>query len=445
MLRHLFCSPRPSASVLVGLLAFGAAGVGCSGTDSPSTEGQAGTSAALGGSSTGGAGSPSSSAGMPGAGAGQTMAGTATTGGAAGSPTGGAPSGGGGAGAGAGSLGGATTGGGGAAGSSDGGDAEVPLDAALLGKCSGTNPIVCTFAVPTNGNYTVTVELGGTNSSRSRVQAEEHRISVPTLQLDGGKYSKHTFSLNVREEKHDGYGAPEKVLNLLIDNGGDNSQMVPMLHGVGFAATPNIPTIFVAGDSTVCDWEPTYAATKAGPLERGWAQEFSQFLKPGIAVANYADSGETASGFYGKFWTPAKALLREGDYVFIEFGHNDQGDFTAEQFKTNMKKYVTDALAAKAVPVLFTPLARKSASMANPGFAGLDQATRDLAAAEKVALVDLTNMTLTYYSSAGVTKAELFATTSEGTHLGEYGATQVSKLVADYLKTTTLGLKTLMR
>ena len=335
---------------------------------------------------------------------------------------------------------------GGSGGSVGGGDNEVPLDAALLSKCTGTMPIVCTFPVPANGNYTVTVELGGDVSSRSRVQAEEHRISVPTTELAGGKSSKHTFSLNVREEKHDGYGAPEKIINLLIDNGDDpNSQMVPKLKGVGFAATPNIPTIFVAGDSTVCDWEPTYAATKAGPLERGWAQEFSQFLKPGIAVANYADSGETASGFYGKFWTPAKALLREGDYVFIEFGHNDQGDFTADQFKTNMKKYVTDALAAKAIPVLLTPVARKGASMANHGFGGLDQATRDLAAAEKVALIDLTNMTLTYYSSAGVNKSQLFATASEGTHFSEYGATQVSKLVADYLKTTTLGLKAFVR
>ncbi len=323
-----------------------------------------------------------------------------------------------------------------------GGDSEVPLDATLLSKCTGTNPIVCTIPVPANGNYTVTVELGGAAASRSRVQAEEHRISVPPTSLGAGQYSKHTFSLNVREEKHDGYGAPEKVLNLLIDDGGDtDNATVPALHGLGFVAAPNIPTIFVAGDSTVCDWEPTYAATKAGPLERGWAQEFSQFLKPSIAVANYADSGETASGFYGKFWPPAKALLREGDFVFIEFGHNDQSKFTAEQFKANMKKYVTDALAAKATPVLLTPVARKSASVGDPGFAGLDQATRDLAAAEKVALIDLTNMTLTYYASAGVNKAELFATTSEGTHFGEYGATQVSKLVADYLKTTALPLK----
>jgi lysophospholipase L1-like esterase len=446
MPRHPSRSPRSSVSTFACLFVLAASGLACSGTDTPGSEGQAGTGA-QGGFSSGDAGSASSSAGMPSAGVGHSVGGTPPTGGAAGSTAGGAPSGGGDAGGGAGGTPpGAAGAGGSSAGSSNGGDTDVPLDAALLSKCTGTNPIVCTFAVPTNGNYTVTVELGGAAASRSRVQAEEHRISVPPQPLTAGQYSKHTFSLNVREEKHDGYGAPEKVLNLLIDDGGDtDAATMPALHGVGFAATPNIPTIFVAGDSTVCDWEPTYAATKAGPLERGWAQEFSQFLKPGIAVANYADSGETAAGFYGKFWTPAKALLREGDYVFVEFGHNDQGDFTADQFKANMKKYLTDALAAKAIPVLLTPLARKSASMANPGFGGLDQATRELAAAEKVTLVDLTNMTLTYYSSAGVTKAELFATTSEGTHLGEYGATQISKLVADYLKTTTLGLKAFVR
>jgi lysophospholipase L1-like esterase len=422
-------------------LALGACSAGCSDAADPSDGGQAGAPTTQGGSSNGTAGAPAATAGTTTT-AGQATAGTAPVAGSASSAGSGGASSTAGSGSGGTSAGAGGSSSGGTGGSVGGGDAEVPLDASLLSKCTGANPIVCTIPVPANGNYTVTVELGGAAASRSRVQAEEHRISVPPTALGAGQYSKHTFSLNVREEKHDGYGAPEKILNLLIDDGGDtDNATVPALHGLGFVAAPNIPTIFVAGDSTVCDWEPTYAATKAGPLERGWAQEFSQFLKPSIAVANYADSGETASGFYGKFWPPAKALLREGDFVFIEFGHNDQGDFTADQFKTNMKKYVTDALAAKATPVLLTPVARKGASTGNPGFAGLDQATRDLAAAEKVALIDMTSLTLTYYNSAGVNKAELFATTSEGTHFGEYGATQVSKLVADYLKTTALPLK----
>ena len=262
---------------------------------------------------------------------------------------------------------------------------SIPLDPLLLSKCTGTKPIVCAFDVPANGNYTVTVELGSASAaSKSRVQAETYRISVPTVSLAAGSYAKYTFGVNVRKEIHDGYGfefgVKEKELNLLIDDGAEASGGTPALHGVGFRSTPDLPTIFVAGDSTLCDWEPTYAATKAGPLERGWAQEFSQFLKPGIAVANYADSGEMAGGFYdSRFWKPAKALIREGDYVFIEFGHNDQGDVTESQFSTNMLRYVTDARAVKATPILFTPVARKGATDADHGFAGLDEATRSLA------------------------------------------------------------------
>ena len=50
------------------------------------------------------------------------------------------------------------------------------------------------------------------------------------------------------------------------------------------------------------------------------------YLKPGIAVANYADSGETAGGFYTKFFPAARTAMKAGDYLFIQFGHNDQKD-----------------------------------------------------------------------------------------------------------------------
>jgi lysophospholipase L1-like esterase len=424
--------PKPRELTLVALLLACAAG--CSADEAREPEAQAGSPAhqagmaaiagsggappASGGAGAGGGAQPPSAGGGGDASAGQAAGGTAAGGGSAGSATGGAT-----------------------------GDREVPLDPALLSKCIGTMPIVCTFDVPADGNYTVTVELGSpTASTSSRVQAEEHRISVPTTRLAAGSYERHTFSLNVREEKHDGYGAPGKVLNLLIDNGNpDESAMVPALRGVGFASTPDIPTIFVAGDSTTCDWEPAYAATKAGPLERGWAQEFSQFLRPGVAMANYADSGETAAGFYGKFWPQAKAALREGDYVLIGFGHNDQGaNVSSAQFKTNMLKYVTDARAAQATPILFTPVARKGAKANDYGFAGLDQATRELAAAEQVALIDATKLTFDYYATLP-DKSVMFATASEGTHFSEHGATEVSRLVAAFLKTTDLPLKTHLR
>jgi lysophospholipase L1-like esterase len=307
----------------------------------------------------------------------------------------------------------------------------------LLAKCTGTSPVLCTIPVPNDGNYNVTVELGSASAaSMSRVQAETYRIVIPEMSLAAGAYSQQTFSVNVRMEDHDGYSAVGKVLNLRIDGA------APALHGVGFAAAPNIPTIFVAGDSTVCDWDPIYTAANAntaGPLERGWAQELSQFFKPGIAVANYADSGETASSFYGGFWGPAKALLRAGDYVFVQFGHNDQKGNTSA-FSSNMMRYITDARNAKATPVLITPPGRKGASTANPGFAGLDQQTRDLAMSQNVALVDLTNLSLAYYKTLP-DKSVAFGNPSEGTHFSETGATGLSNEVVTSLKAGTLPLK----
>jgi lysophospholipase L1-like esterase len=330
-----------------------------------------------------------------------------------------------------------------AAGGAAGGGAvgAVPLDATLLAKCSGMSPILCTIPVPDNGNYTVTVELGSASAaSKSRVQAETYRIVIPELSLDAGSYSQQTFSVNVRAENHDGYSAVGKVLNLRIDGAS------PALHGLGFVSAPNIPTVFVAGDSTVCDWDPVYTAANAntaGPLERGWAQELSQYFKAGIAVANYADSGETAGSFYGKFWTPAKALLRAGDYVFVQFGHNDQkGDLSV--FTPNMMKYITDARAAKATPVLITPPGRKSASSGSPGFAGLDQQTRDLAKSQNVELVDLTNLSIDYYKTLP-DKSVVFGNPSESTHFSETGATALSNLVVSTLKASALPLKDFIR
>ena len=316
--------------------------------------------------------------------------------------------------------------------------AAVPLDPSLMARCTGTSPIKCTIPVPANGNYNVTVELGSGNAaSTSRVQAELYRIVVPPLKLAAAAFSQQTFSVNVRKEVHDDYSAPGMQLDLLID--GD----APALHGLGFAAA-DMPTLFVVGDSTVCDWDPAYAAASAaGPLERGWAQEFSQYLRPGLAVANFADSGDTAGSLYGKFASRG-AVLKRGDFLFIQFGHNDQKSATdRDAYKANLTKYIDDARASGATPVLFSPVARKSATSAAPGFDGLDQQARDLAKSANVAFVDLTTLSIDYYKTVP-DKSLLFATTSESTHFSESGATAISGLVAQTLKagttpTTTMG------
>jgi lysophospholipase L1-like esterase len=399
------------------------------GDDGPDANGVAGagssggiSGAAPGGSSNGG------STGISGAGGSVAVPGGAGGSGAGGSPIGGsAASGGNGGNGGNGNVGGAA-GGGGTAGGSAGMVGAVPLDPALMSRCTGSNPIKCTIPVPANGNYNVTVELGSAQAaSTSQVEAELSRIVVPSVKLEAGVYSQQTFSVNVRAEDHDDYDAPGKELNILINGA------APALHGLGYAAA-NIPTLFVVGDSTVCD---------ATGSQRGWAQEFSQFLKPGLAVANYADSGDTAGTLYGKFASRG-AVLKEGDYLFIQFGHNDQKSQAGiDSYKTNLMKFITDARSAKATPILFSPVARraylddrnKPTTLADPGFEGLDQQARELAAAEQVAFVDLTKLAIEYYAT--VDASTLFASSSEIAHFNVTGATAVSKLVAGALKAGT--------
>lgn len=396
------------------------------GDDVPDARGSGGVGSTAGASGPAAAGSNSGGpAGISGEGGSAAISGGTAGSNAGGSLTGGSAAGG--------SNGGDASAGGVASGGAAGGGAAgtvaaVPLDPALMSRCMGSNPIRCTIPVPTNGNYNVTVELGSAqDATTSQVEAELSRIVVPAVKLAAGAYSQHTFSVNVRAEDHDDYDAPGKELNLLINGA------APALHGLGYVAA-NIPTLFVVGDSTVCD---------AQGAQRGWAQEFSQFLKPGLAVANYADSGDTAGTLYGKFASRG-AVLEEGDYLFIQFGHNDQKSQAGiDSYKSNLMKFIADARSAKATPVLFSPVARRAqlddrdepTTLEDPGFEGLDQQARDLAAAEQVAFVDLTKLSLNYYATLNA--ATLFAP-NDIAHFNVAGATAMSKLVVDALKSGTM-------
>jgi lysophospholipase L1-like esterase len=314
----------------------------------------------------------------------------------------------------------------------------VALDPALLSKCTGSNPIRCTIQVPANGNYNVVVEVGSASAaSTSRILAELARLETQPIALAAGKFSKQTFSVNVRTETHDGYSAPGMVLDLVIDG------TAPALHGLGFAAAPTIPTLFVAGDSTSCDWDPAHASD---PIERGWAQELSQYLVPGLAVADYADSGDTAKTLYTKFASRG-AVMKAGDFLFIQFGHNDQKiPADVEVFKTSLMKFVSDARNAGATPILFTPVARKTATMADAGFAGLDVQVRELAASAKVPLVDLTSLAIAFYGTLSSAQLNaLFFSATEGTHFSESGATQIAGIVAKNLKASTVSIRDFLK
>src|SRR5215212_1585581 len=119
--------------------------------------------------------------------------------------------------------------------------------------------------------------------------------------------------------------------------------------------------VWLIGDSTMSKKE-----TKTFP-ETGWGMPFIYFFDSTVEIDNRAMNGRSTKSFMAENrWQPVIDNLQEGDYVLIQFGHNDEGKEKVEryttpgEFKVNLKKYVDDTRSKKAIPVLITPVARRT-------------------------------------------------------------------------------------
>ncbi|RZK46619.1 MAG: GntR family transcriptional regulator, partial [Pedobacter sp.] len=119
--------------------------------------------------------------------------------------------------------------------------------------------------------------------------------------------------------------------------------------------------IWLIGDSTCADKE-----IRAYP-ETGWGTPFTHFFDSTVQVRNMAVNGRSTKSFIEENrWQHVLDSLQEGDYVFIQFGHNDEvkekiGRYTTpEEFATNLKRFVDETRSKKGVPVLLTPVARRT-------------------------------------------------------------------------------------
>jgi len=228
---------------------------------------------------------------------------------------------------------------------------------------------------------------------------------------------------------------------------------------ISWIAAEPLPRIFMIGDSTMAD------KPNIDNPERGWGQLFPQFFQPGVVVKNYAVNGRSTKSFITEHrWDSVLAQLKPGDYVLIQFGHNDSKKedstrFAAPQgaYKDNLVRFVKEARAKGANPVLITPVMRRKFDEAGKF---VDQhgeypgVVKDVASAYKVPLIDLHKSSEQLIVSHGVQGSEkLFKTTAAGhystlpdgvtdnTHFNTYGATRVAALVAAEIKTKHIGLE----
>lgn len=184
----------------------------------------------------------------------------------------------------------------------------------------------------------------------------------------------------------------------------------------------------------------------------GWGQPLgSSFAAKCATVVDKALSGRSSKSFFDEgAWTPVKNALKAGDYVLIQFGHNDEKSEDATRYtepQTTYKQYLTtyvnDARAKSATPLLLTSINRNgwSGSTVSDSHGAYPPAVRELAASLKVELIDLTALTKAYFERIGQAETKkLFLILTAGqspnypdgvtdnTHLQEKGALAIGQL-----------------
>ena len=207
--------------------------------------------------------------------------------------------------------------------------------------------------------------------------------------------------------------------------------------------------IYMVGDSTMANKKPDRYP------ETGWGQVLPQFFSSDVVIINKAMNGRSTKTFINENrWKQVLDVLQKGDYVFIQFGHNDEKVSSEKgvplpEYGEYLIRYVTEARAKGAVPVLFTPIARRvfKGGKFNDTHGGYPDAMRKVAADYQVPLVDLQQKSSLLLTSAG-TKESLkyylhgdsgvLANYPKGikdnTHFSEEGAKKMASLAVEGLK-----------
>ncbi|MER6419513.1 rhamnogalacturonan acetylesterase [Streptomyces sp. NPDC001137] len=292
----------------------------------------------------------------------------------------------------------------------------------------------CHFAVPP-GTYDVKVLLGGAAASSTSISGETRRSLLPETAAAAGERVARSFTVNVRTPEGEPTG-PDGTPGLDLAVGGS----APALAGISVTPARHTHQILLVGDSTVCD-QP------AAPYS-GWGQQLPQYLRRGLSVANYADSGESTVTYLRnpQLWATVQPLIRPGDLVLIQLAHNDKTTDEAT-YRANLETLVAGVREKGGEPVLVTPVVRRwfnadgtlnnnTALLVNGLGVDHPAVIRSVAAAQHVPLVDLTAGTKALVESLGVEGSKaiyLYNEKKDNTHTSVHGATVYAGLVRDAL------------
>ena len=329
-------------------------------------------------------------------------------------------------------------------------------------KKKPAEPFYFSVRVP-DGNYLVRVVLGGKKNSNTTVRAEGRRLMMDNIITMKAKDEQTvSFVVNKRspfieegkrvkiKDREKGYLAWDDRLTLEFNG------PLPAVKSIHIEKA-DVPTIYLCGNSTVVDQNNEPWAS--------WGQMITRWFGPKVAISNHAESGLTARTFIGSFrLDKILSTLKPGDYVFVEFGHNDEkekrpGDGAWYHYQYQLKIFV-DQVRSKGAEIVFcTPTQRRQFEADGKSIRNthgdFPAAMKMVAEKERVPLIDLNKMTTDLYLAAGPEESkhmlvhypkEMYGRElADNTHFNVFGAYEVAKCVVMGMKQLNLPLVQYLR
>lgn len=275
-----------------------------------------------------------------------------------------------------------------------------------------------------NGLYEIKITLG--NTARASVAAE-------------GVYQVINMTGNAAEDKFQ-IPITDGQLNILVTEGKAGTAFT--LSALKIRKLSDIPvtnrTIYIGGDSTVCNYYPLDSSAQAG-----WGQLFKEFVSAKtFQVRNMASGGQIARGFRddGQLEAILK-YIKPGDYFILQLGINDtnpKNNTTEEQFKEIMRDMFQQVKATGATVVLSTPQGRATDFNADGVHTSVNRwyrhATVSLAQEENVPLVDLNVLSSAFFTSIGPEATLALYMPGDTLHPNRAGATELARIVTEDLQ-----------
>lgn len=343
----------------------------------------------------------------------------------------------------------------------------IQLDLSKDQNVKSNAPFTRNIEVP-DGNYKVTVVLGSKKKAGNTVvRAENRRLMVDEVATKKGQFKTVEFVVNKRtpeiekgkrvkvKDREKNYNTWDNAINL------EFTGAAPAVKEVKIERDTTATTIFLCGNSTVVDqpYEPWAS----------WGQMIPRWFGPEVVISNNAESGLTAGSFLGSYrLDKILTMMKKGDYVICEFGHNDQKEKMAGagawyNFSYNLKVFI-DKVRAKGGNIIFvTPTQRRRFDDATHSkiletHGDYPDAMRAVAKREGVPVIELHDMTRTFFETLGYENSKKAlvhypANTFPGqdkpladnTHFNPYGAYEIAKMVVMGMKQLNLPIVKYLR